>query len=188
VAANEQAAKDQPVAEAGKDQAARAARDQAAKDQAASAAKDQAAQAAKEQAAKEQAAKEQAAKEQAAARAAKERAAKERAAKERAAKEAAARPAKEQAPREQVLQDQILSAVKTGQEATLHLAKTWVETVASVTPKPFGTVTTPKLDDYYGFAERLWSRNCDFVVSLLEIATAFGKSVPEAGKATTRRR
>ncbi|MEA2591422.1 MAG: hypothetical protein QOD62_1253, partial [Actinomycetota bacterium] len=144
------------------------------------AAKEAAAQAAKERAAKE-----------AAAQAAKERAAKEaaaQAAKERAAKEAAAQAAKEQAPREQVLQDQILSAVKTGQEATLHLAKTWVDTFASVTPKLFDTVTMPNLDDYYGFAERMWSRNCDFVVSLLKIATDFGRNMPGPGKATTPRR
>jgi hypothetical protein len=169
------AAKDQ----AAKSPAARPAREQATTDQAAQAAKEQAA---KEQAAKEQAAKEQAAKEQAA----KEAAA--RAAKEQAAKEAAARAAKEPAPSERVLQDQILYAVRTGQEATLHLAKTWVETFASVTPKFFDRFTPPKMDEYYGFAEKLWSRNCDFVVSLLEIASDFGKSVPEAGKASARRR
>jgi hypothetical protein len=44
------------------------------------------------------------------------------------------------------------------------------------------------MDDYYGFAEKLWSRNCDFVVSLLEIATDFSKSMPEAGRAASRRR
>jgi hypothetical protein len=68
------------------------------------------------------------------------------------------------------------------------LAKTWVDTFASVTPKLFDTVTMPNLDDYYGFAERMWSRNCDFVVSLLEIATAFGRNMPEPGKAPTHRR
>ena len=51
-----------------------------------------------------------------------------------------------------MLQDQILFAVRTGQEATLHLAKAWVETFALVTPKFFDRFATPKMDDYYGFA------------------------------------
>jgi len=131
-------------------------------------------QAAKEQAAKEQAAKEQAAKEQAA----KEQAAKEQAAKEQAAKEQAAAVVSGQ----EVLQDRILSTVKTGQEATLHLAEAWLQTFASLTPKLFDSLTMPNLDNYYGFAERLWSTNRNFVVSMLEIASDVGKRVPQAAK------
>jgi len=172
-AAKEQAAKEQAAFRA-KEQAAARAREQAAKEQAAArvkeqaakeqaareqAAKEQAAARAKEQAAKEQAAKEQAAKEQAAARAKEQAAARAR---EHAAKEQAAARAREQAPPEQVLQDQILSAVRTGQEATLHLARTWVETFVSVTPNLFDPRTVPNLRDYEGFAERLLSKNHDF--------------------------
>ncbi len=158
--------------------AARAATDQAAKDQAAARAKEQAAkeQAAKEQAAKEQAAKEQAAKEQAAARAKEQAAAR---AKEQAAaraKEQAAARAKEQAPPEEVLQDQILSAVRTGQEATLHLAKTWVETFVSVTPNLFDPRMVSSLRNYESFAETLWSKNLDFVVGLFKIAADFASA------------
>ena len=148
--------------------AARAATDQAAKEQAAARAKEQAA---KEQAAAR--AKEQAAKEQAAARAKEQAAAR---AKEQAAKEQAAARAREQAPPEQVLQDQILSAVKTGQEATLHLAKTWVETFVSVTPNLFDPRTVPNLRDYEAFAERLLSKNRDFLVGLFKIASDFASS------------
>ena len=160
------AAKDQ----ASKSPAARPAREQVTRDQAA-------------QAAKEQAAKD------AAARAAKETAAKDAAAKEAAAKEAAAKEAaaKEPAPSERVLQDQILFAVRTGQEATLHLAKTWVETFASVTQTPFDPRTVSNLNNYQGFTERLLSSNRDFVVSLFKLASEFGKKWPEPAKQVTRR-
>ena len=131
----------------------------AAKEQAA--ATDQAA----AQAATDQAAKDQAAKDQAAAQA-----------KEQAAKEQAAARAKEQAPSEEVLQDQILSAVRTGQEATLHLAKTWVETFVSVTPNLFDPRMVSNLHNYESFAETLWSKNLDFVVGLFKIASDFAGS------------
>ena len=173
------AAKEQPAA---RDQtAARTATDQAAKEQAA---REQAAARAREQAAKEQAAaraREQTAKEQAAARA------REQTAKEQAAARAREQAAKEQAPVEQVLQDQILSAVRTGQEATLHLAKTWVETFASVTQTPFDPRTVSNLNNYQGFTERLLSSNRDFVVSLFKLASEFGKKWPEPAKQVTRR-
>jgi len=104
------------------------------------------------------------------------RTATDQAAKEQAAKEQAAARAKEQAPPEQVLQDQILSAVRTGQEATLHLAKTWVETFVSVTPNLFDPRTVTNLRDYEGFAERLLSKNRDFLVGLLKIASDFAGS------------
>ena len=160
------AAKEQPAA---RDQtAARTATDQAAKEQAA-----------REQAAAR--AREQAAKEQAAARA------REQTAKEQAAARAREQAAKEQAPVEQVLQDQILSAVRTGQEATLHLAKTWVETFASVTQTPFDPRTVSNLNNYQGFTERLLSSNRDFVVSLFKLASEFGKKWPEPAKQVTRR-
>ena len=175
------AAKEQPAA---RDQtAARTATDQAAREQAAreQAAREQAAARAKEEAAKEEAAREQAAKEQAAARA------REQTAKEQAAARTREQAAKEQAPVEQVLQDQILSAVRTGQEATLHLAKTWVETFASVTQTPFDPRTVSNLNNYQGFTERLLSSNRDFVVSLFKLASEFGKKWPEPAKQVTRR-
>ncbi len=81
-----------------------------------------------------------------------------------------------------MLQDRILSTVKTGQEATLHLAEAWLQTFASLTPKLFDSLTMPNLDNYYGFAERLWSTNRNFVVSMLEIASDVGKRVPQAAK------
>src|SRR6266513_2323936 len=114
------------------------------------------------------AAKEQpAARDQTAARTATDQAARDQAAREQAARE--------QAHVEQVLQDQILSAVRTGQEATLHLAKTWIETFASVTQTPFDPRTVSNLNNYQGFTERLLSSNRDFVVSLFKLASEFGK-------------
>ena len=88
---------------------------------------------------------------------------------------------------EQVLQDQILSAVRTGKEATLHLAKTWIETFASVTQTPFNPRTVSNLNNYQGFTERLLSSNRDFVVSLFKLASEFGKKWPGPAKQVTRR-
>ena len=79
---------------------------------------------------------------------------------------------------QEVLQDQILSTLRTGQEATLHLAKTWVETFASVTPNPFDPRTMSNLNNYQGFTERLWSTNRDFVVSLLKVASDSARRAP----------
>ena len=97
-------------------------------------------------------------------------------AREQAAKEQVAARAREQAPPEEVLQDQILSAVRTGQEATLHLAKTWAETFVSVTPNLFDPRIVSNLHNYEGFAERLWSTNRGFVVGLFKIAADFAGS------------
>ena len=99
-----------------------------------------------------------------------------RAATDQAAKEQAAARAKEQAPPEEVLQDQIVSALRTGQEATLHLAKTWVETFVSVTPNLFDPRMVSNLHNYESFAETLWSKNLDFVVGLFKIASDFAGS------------
>ena len=93
-----------------------------------------------------------------------------------AAKEQAAARAGEQVPPEQVLQDQILNTVRTGQEATLHLAKTWAEMFVSVTPNLFDPRIVSGLHNYEGFAERLWSTNRDFVVGLFKIAADFAGS------------
>jgi membrane protein involved in colicin uptake len=193
-AAKEQAAKEQAAKEqaeraakerAAKEQAERAAKEQAAKEQAERAAKERAERAAKEQAAKEQA--ERAAKERAAAReraaAAERAAARDRVAKE-AAREEAARAAREEPSTGHLLQDQIIATVQAGQEAALHLAETWVDTLTSVAPDVAGTVfSSPTFDGYYGFAERVWRSNRDFLVGMFEIATVFGKGVaaPKAG-------
>ena len=109
------------------------------------------------------------------------------AATDQAAARAKEQAAREPAPMEQVLQDQILNAVRTGQEATLHLAKTWVQTFVSVTPNLFDQRTMSNLNNYQGFAERLWSTNRDFLVSLAELASDFGKKGPESTKQVTRR-
>ncbi|HEY2667584.1 MAG TPA: hypothetical protein VGK51_12175, partial [Actinomycetota bacterium] len=92
------------------------------------------------------------------------------------AKEQAAARARKEAPPEQVLQDQILSTVRTGQEATLHLARTWAATFASVTPDLFDPRAVSNLRDYEEFAGRLWSRNLDFVLGLFKIASAFASA------------
>jgi len=76
---------------------------------------------------------------------------------------------------EQVLQEQFFTAVKTSQEATLHLAQTWLQAFISVTPNLFDTSIASSLDSCYGFAEKLWSTNRDFLVSLFEIASEYGK-------------
>jgi hypothetical protein len=44
--------------------------------------------------------------------------------------------------------------------------------------------SAPKLDTFYGFAEKLWATEKDFFVKLLEVATEAGKKVPDAAKKT----
>jgi hypothetical protein len=81
------------------------------------------------------------------------------------------------------LQEELLSSITTIQDATLKVAKGWTKTLSTI-PASTEMFTPPKMDGYYGFAEKLFSVQKDFIVSLMEVATEAGKSVPEHVKRT----
>ncbi len=82
------------------------------------------------------------------------------------------------------VQDQVLETITTAQDATLKVLKGWTHTLAHMPPAS-EFYATPKLDGFYGFAEKVWAAQKDFVVKLLEVATEAGKTVPENLKKAT---
>ena len=84
------------------------------------------------------------------------------------------------------VQDQVLETITTAQDATLKVLKGWTDTLSSA-PTLSEFYSAPKMDKFYGFAEKLWSTEKDFFVKLLEVATEAGKKVPDAAKKTAER-
>jgi hypothetical protein len=84
------------------------------------------------------------------------------------------------------LQEQVLETITTAQDATLKVFRGWTKTLAS-TPNINDLFTVPKVDTFYGFAEKVWAAQRDFIVGLLEVATEAGKTVPDNVKRTAER-
>ena len=84
------------------------------------------------------------------------------------------------------VQDQVLETITTAQDATLKVLKGWTDTLSSA-PTLSEFYSAPKVDTFYGFAEKLWATEKDFFVKLLEVATEAGKKVPDAAKKTAER-
>lgn len=80
------------------------------------------------------------------------------------------------------VQDKVLGAMRTSQEATVNVCRTWAQTFASVTPSVFEVLSPPKTDYYTGFAQRLWDSQRDFVLDMFEVAADLGRAVPESAK------
>ena len=77
--------------------------------------------------------------------------------------------------------EQVLETITTAQDATLKVLKGWTDTLAS-TPYLSEYYVAPKIDTFYGFAEKLWATEKEFFVKLLEVATEAGKKIPDAAK------
>ena len=84
------------------------------------------------------------------------------------------------------VQEQVLETIHTAQDATLKVLKGWTHTLATMPPVT-EMYPAPKIDGFYGFAEKVWAAQKDFVVKLLEVATEAGKTVPENLKKATER-
>ena len=84
------------------------------------------------------------------------------------------------------VQDRVLETITTTQDATLKVLKGWTDTLASA-PALSEYYAAPKIDTFYGFAEKLWATEKEFFVKLLEVATEAGKKYPDAVKKTAER-
>ena len=84
------------------------------------------------------------------------------------------------------VQEQVLTTITTTQDATLKVLKGWTDTLASA-PALSEYYAAPKIDTFYGFAEKLWATEKEFFVKLLEVATEAGKKYPDAVKKTAER-
>lgn len=81
------------------------------------------------------------------------------------------------------LQDELLNSITTVQDAALKVVRGWAKTLTTTAPPTSSELlSTPKIDQYYNFAEKLWSVQRDFVVNLLEVATEAGKTIPDQVK------
>jgi hypothetical protein len=84
------------------------------------------------------------------------------------------------------LQEEFLSTITTFEDATVKVAKSWAK-MLSTTPTNGELFQTPKVETMYGFFEKLWGVQRDFIVNLLEIATEAGKTVPDQVKRNAER-
>jgi hypothetical protein len=85
-----------------------------------------------------------------------------------------------------VVADRVLETITTTQDATLKVLKGWTDTLASA-PGLSEYYVAPKIDTFYGFAEKLWATEKEFFVKLLEVATEAGKKFPDAAKKSAER-
>lgn len=85
-----------------------------------------------------------------------------------------------------LLQEQVLDSIKTAQEATVKIAKGWTRAL-STSPGTAELFSVPKAESLYAFGEKLWGAQKDFFVSMLEVATEAGKTVPDNMKRTAER-
>ncbi|MGI8775833.1 MAG: hypothetical protein ACR2LJ_00240 [Acidimicrobiales bacterium] len=81
-------------------------------------------------------------------------------------------------------QDQIIGAIRTSQEATVEAYKSWAKTFTTVTPSLFEAVP-PKFDNFFGFAEKLYTAQKDFSLGLFEAAAEMSKDLPDTAKRAT---
>jgi hypothetical protein len=84
------------------------------------------------------------------------------------------------------VQDEVLETINIAQDATLKVLKGWTETLSSA-PSFSEYYSGPRIDSFYGFAEKLWHTEKEFLVKLLEVATEASKKVPYAAKKTAER-
>ncbi|GAC1364026.1 MAG: hypothetical protein NVSMB32_06170 [Actinomycetota bacterium] len=80
------------------------------------------------------------------------------------------------------IQEQILGAIRTSQEATVNVAKTWVQTFTTVAPKMVDGFQAPKFESYYGFVEKMWGTQRDFFGKMLDVASEMSQKLPETYK------
>lgn len=81
-------------------------------------------------------------------------------------------------------QDQIIGAIRTSQEATVEAYRSWAKTFTTVTPSMFEAFP-PKFDNFFGFAEKLYTAQRDFSLSLVEVAAEMTKDLPDTAKRAT---
>jgi len=81
-------------------------------------------------------------------------------------------------------QDQIIGAIRTSQDATVEACKSWAKTFTTVTPSMFEAFP-PKFDNFFGFAEKLYTAQRDFSLSLFEAAAEMSKDLPDTAKRAT---
>lgn len=79
-------------------------------------------------------------------------------------------------------QDQVLDSIRTSQEASVNAVRSWAETVAKVTPNVFDLYGTPKFDNAFGYAEKLWAAQRDFYVNMFEAAAPVANAAGQAAR------
>lgn len=78
-----------------------------------------------------------------------------------------------------VVEDEILRAIQSSQEATLTIARTWAETLASVMPKLAEPHPPVAAENVAGFVQRLTEVHTAFLTNLFGIVLDMGKTLPQ---------
>ncbi|MEO6121048.1 MAG: hypothetical protein ABIW46_05170 [Acidimicrobiales bacterium] len=79
------------------------------------------------------------------------------------------------------VQEKILEAVKVSQDATVKAYKMWAEAAAALVPNVAEMWSVPKTDAF-GFAEKMWTSQKDFVARLYEAAAPVTTTGPETAR------
>ncbi len=83
------------------------------------------------------------------------------------------------------LQEQVLKSIRTSQEATLSVVRSWAETVATVTPNMFQFFGIPNQEELIRFTERVLATQRDFLSGLFEASAVAGTAGPETARQAT---
>lgn len=81
-------------------------------------------------------------------------------------------------------QDQIIDAIRGSHEATLEACRSWAKTFTTVTPSVFDAYPS-KFDNFFGFAEKLYSAQRDFSLGFFEASAEMGRALPDTAKRAT---
>ena len=87
--------------------------------------------------------------------------------------------------RSTALQEQVLKSIRTSQEATLTVARSWAETIATVTPNMFQFFGIPNQEELFGFTQQVLASQRDFLSGLFEATATASQAGPEAASRAT---
>jgi hypothetical protein len=87
--------------------------------------------------------------------------------------------------RTNALQEQVLKSIRTSQEATLTVVRSWAETVASVTPNMFQFLGIPNQEEVLNFTQQVLASQRDFLSGLFEATAAASQAGPESARQAT---
>ncbi|MGH9155806.1 MAG: hypothetical protein ACRD1K_08255 [Acidimicrobiales bacterium] len=80
------------------------------------------------------------------------------------------------------VQEKILEAVRVSQDATVKAYRTWAETAAACMPNVAELWSAPKTESIFGFADKMWTSQKDFVARLYEAAAPMTATAPDTAR------
>lgn len=78
-------------------------------------------------------------------------------------------------------QDQVIGSIRSAQDATVNAFRSWAKTFTTVAPTMFDTLPS-KFDNLFGYVDKMWATQRDFVVNLFEAGAEMGQALPDTAK------